>query len=103
MNEIVQPGTTPMKSMPKPVAASGLLVSAVDDDGAADRAGLIPGDLLVAVTAAPAGGPPVLLLEPGDLAQALRRAGPDTRLTMRVSRGGTLLDVSVPVGAGQAL
>jgi serine protease Do len=96
----VQQAALPVRTAALTGQQSGLLVSAVDDDGAADRAGLLPGDLLVAVTSAPFGGAPVLLLEPGDLAQALRRAGPGTPLTIRVSRGGTLLDVSVPAGAG---
>ncbi len=70
----------------------GLLVRAVDDDGAAARAGLAEGDVLVA-----AGGAPLRSL--GRLHAVLDAAGPGGRLTLDVVRGVARREVTLAVPA----
>lgn len=67
------------------VAAStvGLLVLEVARGSAADRGGVLPGDVLFEAAARP-------LLEPADLTDALRRAAASGTLTLDVGRGGRL-------------
>jgi serine protease Do len=58
----------------------------------ADRAGLLPGDILLAIG-------DQLLEEPGDIALALREASPAAILPLTILRAGQRLDIAVaPVG-----
>jgi serine protease Do len=70
----------------------GLLVSGVEPDGPAARAGVRGGDLVVA-----AGGTP--LTGPDDLFEILRSLGSDDPLTLRIVRGTEEVEVRVPVEA----
>jgi serine protease Do len=54
----------------------------------ADRAGLLPGDILLAIG-------DQLLEEPGDVALALREAPPAATLSLAILRAGRRLDVAV--------
>jgi S1-C subfamily serine protease len=67
---------------------AGLLVRAVDPGGAADGAGVLVGDLIVA-----AGGRPVASVD--DLHQALDAASAGTPLPLRVVRGTDEVDLEV--------
>lgn len=69
---------------------AGLLVHHVDPGGAAERAGLAPGDVLVAV-----GGRP--LRSAVDLAGVLAGPAPAVRLRLRVLRGETEREVTLRV------
>jgi serine protease Do len=60
---------------------AGLVIVGVETDGAADRAGLLVGDVLLAVSGAPLG-------EPGSLLEAVARA--DDAVSLRVMRGGKI-------------
>jgi serine protease Do len=85
------------------VQATGLLVAGVGAGTPADAAGLLPGDILVALDYAPAAEPGerrgVLLIEPGDLALAVARARPGTVIRLRLLRAGRLVEQSVtPAG-----
>jgi serine protease Do len=80
--------------------ATGLLVGAVRDGGPAEQAGLLPGDILLAMefqTGATAADSTraVTLLEPGDLAWALARARTGTPVTLRLLRAGRPLQQTV--------
>ncbi len=66
----------------------GLLLLHVAPDGAADRAGLLPGDLLLALDGQ-------ALQEPGDLAWGLTEKPAGEAVTLRVLRGGAPRDVTV--------
>ncbi|HEX2729582.1 MAG TPA: trypsin-like peptidase domain-containing protein [Rubrobacteraceae bacterium] len=66
--------------------ASGLVIAAVESGGAADRAGLLVGDVLLAA----AGDP---LDESETLLEAIARAG--EALTLRVMRGGRIMLMEV--------
>ncbi|MCC6629532.1 MAG: trypsin-like peptidase domain-containing protein [Chloroflexi bacterium] len=87
----VQAATMPAALARATGQAHGLLTIGVDDDSPADRAGLLPGDLLLSIASHDAGPTTVPLLEPGDLALALRRATPDTPLTLNLSRAGSVI------------
>ena len=73
----------------------GLLVRVVEDGGPADRAGLRPGDLLVA-----AGDRPVT--DADELYEVLDQVGDDQTLTFRVVRGTDELTVTVRFAEGGA-
>ena len=60
---------------------AGLVIVGVETGGAADRAGLLVGDVLLAVSGAPLG-------EPGSLLEAVARA--DDAVSLRVMRGGKI-------------
>lgn len=66
--------------------ASGLVIAAVESGGAADRAGLLVGDVLLAA----AGDP---LAESETLLEAIARAG--EAVTLRVMRGGRIMLMEV--------
>ena len=66
--------------------ASGLVIAAVEDGGVADRAGLLVGDVLLAITDEQLDGAETLL-------GALARAG-DT-VDLRIMRGGRIVDMEV--------
>jgi len=74
------------------IGRGGALVDFVRSGGAADRAGLLPGDVLVE-----AGGVPVS--EPGDLAFAIEAALPDGTLPLVILRGGERHELSLPLTA----
>ena len=73
---------------------SGLVIAAVDDGGAADRAGLLVGDVLLAIEGEPLDGAETLL-------EALARA--DDAVESRIMRGGRIevMNVSL-VESGRA-
>lgn len=68
--------------------ASGLVVAAVETGGAAYRAGLIVGDVLLAAAGEP-------LVEAGTLLETLARAG--NTFSLRVMRGGKITVMEVPL------
>jgi S1-C subfamily serine protease len=72
-------------------ATRGLIVVSVEVDGPAARAGLMLGDVLVALEGTP-------LLDPGDVQAALagRRAG--SAVTVSLFRAGAPLEVAVTLG-----
>jgi S1-C subfamily serine protease len=70
---------------------SALKVIRVEPAGPAAKAGLEPGDILVAANGAPTTGVEQLL-------NALRKSGPTLKLTVRDSRTGRDVDVDVVVG-----
>ncbi len=70
---------------------SALKVIRVDPAGPAAKAGVEPGDILVAANGAPTTGVEQLLT-------ALRKSGPTLKLTVRDSRTGRDVDVDVNVG-----
>jgi serine protease Do len=74
--------------------ASGLVIAAVEDGGVADRAGLLVGDVLLAIADEPLDGAETLL-------EALARAGDAVEL--RIMRGGKILVMNVSlVESGRA-
>jgi serine protease Do len=81
-------------SMCEEAGASGLVVAAVETGSAAERAGLLIGDVLLAIAGEPLG-------EPGTLLEALARAG--DAVSLRVMRGGRIMVMEVPLKeAGRA-
>jgi len=89
---VVRPVRLPAALAARAGAATGLLVAEVEVGGAAERAGLIPGDLLLALDGRPL--PAVAVLQ-----EALAgRAGDD--LTLLVARGGTPLTVTLRLPGG---
>ena len=66
--------------------ASGLVIAAVESGGAADRAGLLVGDVLLAAAGDPLDGSETLL-------EAIARAG--EAVTLRVMRGGRIMLMEV--------
>jgi serine protease Do len=64
----------------------GLVIAGVETGGAADRAGLLVGDVLLAVAGEPLG-------EPGTLLEAVARA--DDAVSLRVMRGGKIMVMEV--------
>ena len=70
---------------------TGVLVVEVAPDGPADRAGVQPGDVIVAVD-----GRPVETVE--DLLGALRRHDPGSQVTIRILRGQEEREVTVTLG-----
>ena len=73
-------------SMREEAGASGLVIAAVETGSAADRAGLLVGDVLLAIAGEPLG-------EPGTLLEALAQAG--SVVSLRVMRGGRILVMEV--------
>jgi serine protease Do len=73
-------------SLHREAGASGLVIAAIEDGGVADRAGLLIGDVLLAITDEPLDGAETLL-------EALARAG-DT-VDLRIMRGGRIVDMEV--------
>jgi serine protease Do len=72
--------------------AAGALVTRVDRGGAAERAGLKAGDIIVSIGARPA-------MSFGELQQAIAATVPGTRLPLEVWRAGALRAISVDIGA----
>jgi serine protease Do len=73
-------------SLQKEAGASGLVIAAVEDGGVADRAGLLVGDVLLAIADEP-------LDEAEKLLEALARAGDAVEL--RIMRGGRIVVMNV--------
>src|SRR5215218_10054322 len=81
-------------SMREEAGASGLVIAAVETGSAADRAGLLVGDVLLAIAGEPLG-------EPGTLLEALARAA--DAFSLRVMRGGRIMAMEVSLKeAGRA-
>jgi S1-C subfamily serine protease len=87
---VAHPVSVPEKQRGDSAAADALLVVAVRDDSPASAAGLLVGDVLVALDGAPLASPEDLL----DLLVGDRVGRP---LALRVLRGGTALDVTVTI------
>ena len=73
-------------SLREEAGTAGLVIAAVENGGAADRAGLLVGDVLLAVAGEQLG-------EPGALLEALARAG--DVVSLRVMRGGKIMVMEV--------
>jgi serine protease Do len=73
-------------SLQKEAGASGLVIAAVEDGGVADRAGLLVGDVLIAIADETLDGA-------GKLLEALARAGDAVEL--RIMRGGRIVVMNV--------
>jgi serine protease Do len=77
-------------SLQKEAGASGLVIAAVGDGGVADRAGLLVGDVLIAIADETLDGA-------GKLLEALARAGDAVEL--RIMRGGRIVVMNVSLAA----
>ena len=73
-------------SLQREAGTSGLVIAAVEAGGAADRAGLLVGDVLLSIEGEPLAGAEALL-------EALGRAG--DAIPLRVMRGGKILVMNV--------
>ena len=73
--------------------AAGIPIFEVDPQGAADRAGLAKGDLILAVDGVPVG-------RMRDLVRTLRNGPPDAEYTLTVSRDGEALETRVRLSGG---
>ena len=73
-------------SLQREAGVGGLVIAAVEADGAADRAGLMVGDVLISIAEEPLDGAGVLL-------EALSWAGDVVEL--RIMRGGKILNMNV--------
>jgi serine protease Do len=73
-------------SLSREVDSAGLVIAGVETGGAADRAGLLVGDILLAVAGEP-------LVEAGTLLDAVARTG--DAVSLRVMRGGKIMDMEV--------
>jgi serine protease Do len=79
-------GVLPVEPLRKDAGASGLVVAAVETGSAADRAGLLVGDVLLDIAGEPLAGP-------GTLLEALARAG--DAVSLRMMRGGRIMVMEV--------
>ncbi|MDZ4311707.1 MAG: trypsin-like peptidase domain-containing protein [Cypionkella sp.] len=77
------------------IAATGLLVDAVTPASLAERAGLHPGDVILAVNAAP-------LTTPGDLAFALESSQSQNRFDLTILRAGSVLILMADLAAADS-
>jgi serine protease Do len=77
-------------SLRRKAGASGLVIAAVEDGGVADRAGLLVGDVLLAMADEPLDGAETLL-------EALARA--DDAVELRIMRGGRIVVMNVSLAA----
>ena len=73
-------------SLQREAGTAGLVIAGVETDGAAERAGLLVGDVLLAVAGKPLG-------EVGTLLEAVARAG--DAVSLRVMRGGKIMAMEV--------
>jgi serine protease Do len=81
----VLPAEIPV-ALHREAGTAGLVIAAVESGGAADRAGLLVGDVLLAVAGEPLG-------EPWTLLEAVARAG--DAVSLRVMRGGKIMVMEV--------
>jgi serine protease Do len=77
-------------SLHREAGTSGLVIAAVEDGGVADQAGLLVGDVLLAIADEPLDGT-------GTLLEALARAGDAVEL--RIMRGGRIVVMNVSLAA----
>jgi serine protease Do len=77
-------------SLRREAGASGLVIAAVEDGGVADRAGLLVGDILLAIADEPLDGA-------GTLLEVLSRAG--NAVELRIMRGGRIVVMNVSLAA----
>jgi len=75
--------------------AEGALVSAVQPGGAADRAGLLPGDVVVKYDGKPIGAA-------GELSALVGQAMPGDKATLEILRKGEKRELTATLGAAQA-
>jgi len=73
-------------SLRREAGSTGLVIASVETGGAADRAGLLVGDVLLAIAGEPLG-------DPGTLLEALARAS--DVVSLRVMRGGKIMVMEV--------
>ncbi|MGH7049696.1 MAG: S1C family serine protease [Acetobacteraceae bacterium] len=73
------------------IAANGVLVNAVVPGGPASRAGLRPGDVVLAVTSTPVADPEAMI-------RAVASIRPGRRVRLLISRGGRRFDLPVTIG-----
>lgn len=86
----VQPARLPDRLAPEVPSLSGALVTAIEPKGPADTAGLVVGDVVVALDAASIEGPDALL--------ALLRNLADKTVSLRLVRGGAIATLTATVG-----
>jgi serine protease Do len=90
----VLPVELPASMRREGIEGSGLVISAVEGGGPADKAGLLVGDVLIGAADAP-------LVDVESLLRAVARA--ESALLLRVMRGGKISVMNVPLGeAGRA-
>ncbi|WP_103259032.1 S1C family serine protease [Tabrizicola aquatica] len=77
------------------VPVGGLLVDGVEAGGLAEAAGILAGDVIVAVDGAE-------LVQPGDLAFAVERASVAGATTVAVLRGGERVELALPLVAEES-
>lgn len=87
----VQPARLPERLAADVPSLRGALVTAVEKDGPADRAGLVLGDVVIGLDGTPIDGPDALL--------GLLRHLAGKAITLRVVRAGAPVSVSATVGA----
>lgn len=90
----VQPAKLPDRLAADVPALRGALVTAVEKDGPADRAGLVLGDVVVGLDATPIEGPDGLL--------ALLRGLAGVAITLRIVRAGAVTTLPATVGTRKA-
>ena len=93
-SQAVSPAMVQALHLPKPAAGEpgGALVATVEPASPAAKAGLQPGDVIVAVNNTP-------IKQPRDLAVAVAASKPDSDDTLSVVRDGTARDVTVKLAA----
>jgi S1-C subfamily serine protease len=74
----------------------GMLVESVDPGGAAERAGIMPGDVITRVGNTPVSSGQNIMLE-------IRNAKPGETLMIEIFREGQLLELPTTLGFGQAV
>lgn len=86
----VQPARLPDRLATEVPHQSGALITAIENGGPADAAGLVVGDVVVGLDGAAIEGPDALLARLRGLA--------DTAIALRVVRGGTITTIAATVG-----
>ncbi len=75
----------------KLASGRGVIVLSVEDASAAERAGLLVGDVVTAIDDAP-------VASPDDVQEALATRAPGTKIAARIVRGGQNIEVNVELG-----
>ena len=86
-----QPVAAELGKVPKSGETGGALIAGVLKSGPADRAGVKPGDVLLAINAKP-------VLDPGSMLNLVAALQPGSKAELRLRRGGRDLDLAVVVG-----